>query len=272
MPPILLVTLPHLTSDYEALYDELHMVVQGFPPDRIERHFARLFGWLTHRFGRRVCMERSGLSLLIVPSLIHLFPRTKFVHLFRDGRACAWSMSRHFAFRFMISMQTLRAAPGSPDSGSREDEGGGNEQQQPQGIAQIDFKQIVSRPIPLQAFGRFWSRTIIAGVQALSVLPEEQILTIRYEDIVTDPQHNLTRLIDFIDPSLHDAGWLARACTLVEHRPSVWDQVPATEREALERACQPGQAVLDLVVQEGMHSPKLPALLQHVSDVPFSDE
>ncbi len=61
--PILLVTLPHLTSDYEALYDEIHLVVQGFPPDRIERHFVRLFGWLTHRFGRLVCVERSGLSL-----------------------------------------------------------------------------------------------------------------------------------------------------------------------------------------------------------------
>ncbi|MDQ6644855.1 MAG: hypothetical protein M3Y76_10435 [Chloroflexota bacterium] len=75
VPPILPVTLPHLTSDYEALYDELHLVVQGFPPGRIERHFARLFGWLLQRFGRRVCIERYGLSLPIVPSLIHLFPR-----------------------------------------------------------------------------------------------------------------------------------------------------------------------------------------------------
>ena len=100
------------------------------------------------------------------------------------------------------------------------------------------------------------------GVQALSVLPEEQLLTIRYEDIVADPQSTLARLIDFIDPSLHDTDWLARASKLVEPRPSPWEQLPTAEREALETACQPGQAVLDLVMQEGMHSPKLPALLQ----------
>src|SRR5579872_551354 len=186
VPPLLLVTLPHLTSDYEAVYDELHLVVQGFPPDRLERHFARLFGWLKHRFGRQVCVERSGLSLPIVPMLTHLFPRTKFVHLVRDGRACAWSMSHHFAFRFMVSMAIPVETPASVESVQREDEEGSGGNQQPSGLEQIDFRQILSRPIPLEAFGSFWSRLIITGVQALSVLPEEQVLTIRYEDIVAD--------------------------------------------------------------------------------------
>ena len=256
VPPILLVTLPHLTNDYEALYDELQPVVLGFPPDRLAGHFTRLFNWLKQRFGRSVCVERSGLSLTIASSLLELFPQAKFVHLIRDGRDCAWSMSRHFAFRFMIAMQIPLETPS--ESTSQEQT---TEDSTPQQGA-IDFAQILSRPIPLAEFGKFWSRVIIMGVQALSVLPEEQLLTIRYEDIVADPQSNLDRLLKFIDPALHDTDWLARASKMIEKRSSPWEQLPMTEREALERACQPGQAVLNLVMQEGMHSPKLPALLQ----------
>lgn len=96
-------------------------------------------------------------------------------------------------------------------------------------------------------------------------VPEEQILTIRYEDIIADPQSNLTRLIDFIDPALQDAGWLERASRLIEHRPSGWEQLPAGERDALEKACEPGQAVIDLVLQEGMRSPRLAELLQQLA-------
>lgn len=257
VPPILLVSLPHLTGDYEALYDELRLVVLSFPSDRIVGHFDRLFSWLKRRFGRSACIERSGLSLPIVPLLTQMFPRTKFIHLVRDGRACAWSMSCHFAFRFMVSMQI-------PIEPSAENAGEG-ERQQAVDMNRVDFTQILALPIPLENFGRFWSRLIITGVQALMSLPEEQLLTIRYEDIIDDPQSHLARLIDFINPALQDTGWLERAGKLIEQRPSGWEQLPAGERDALERACEPGQAVLDLVLQEGMYSPRLAELLQQLA-------
>lgn len=260
VPPILLVSLPHLTNDYEALYDELRPVVLSFPPDNIERQFARLIDWLKHRFGRSVCIERSGLSLPVVSSLIQLFPRAKYVHLVRDGRACAYSMSHHFAFRFMVSME-IPIEPSTSSTASPE-KGEDRDDQSSVDMGPLDFMQVLSRPLPVAAFGSFWSRMIVIGVQALLALPEEQVLTIRYEDIVADPRRNLTRLIDFIDPSLQNQDWLERASSMVEHRPSAWEQLPAAEREALEQACQPGQAILDAVLQEGLHSPKVAELLR----------
>ena len=127
-------------------------MVLSFPPDRLEGHFARLFSWLKHRFGRSACIERSGLSLTIASSLIQMFPRTKFVHLIRDGRDCAWSMSRHFAFRFMIAMQVPLETP-PPDSAAHADAEADSEHQPPPAPAQFDFAQVLSRPIPLSAFG-----------------------------------------------------------------------------------------------------------------------
>ncbi len=81
IPGILLTTLPHLTDDYETVYDELQQAVSGFPPGRIERHYARLFGWLRQRFGRKVCVERSGASLALVPAFVRLFPHARFILL-----------------------------------------------------------------------------------------------------------------------------------------------------------------------------------------------
>ncbi len=271
VPPILLVALPHLTSDYEALYDEIRLIVQDFPPDRLEIQFARLFRWLKQRFGCSTYIERSGHSLTIASSLVQMFPRTKFVHLVRDGRSCAWSMSRHFAFRFMIAME-MPVAGLTPDNTTDEDDGEDNDGNKGQPASnQTGIEQIASLPIPLANFGRFWSRLIIMGVQVLMTLPEEQVLTIRYENIITDPRRNLTRLIDFIDPSLQNASWLDRACTLIEERPSDWTRLPAGELAALARACQPGQAVLALVFQEGMHSARLPALLYDLANASARD-
>ena len=229
----------------------------SFPPDNIERQFARLIDWLKHRLGRSVCVERSGLSLPVVSSLIQLFPRAKYIHLIRDGRACAYSMSHHFAFRFMISME-IPIEPSTTDTASPEKD---SDNQSSVDLRQMNFMQVLSRPLPLAAFGSFWSRVIIIGVQALLALPEEQVLTIRYEDIVSDLRRNLTRLINFIDPSLQNQDWLERASAMVEYRPSGWEQVPAAERDTLEQACQPGQAVLDAVLQEGLHSPKVAQVL-----------
>jgi hypothetical protein len=191
-----------------------------------------------------------------------MFPRTKFVHLIRDGRACAWSMSQHFAFRFMVAMN-IPIANSSPDRAPDADNDGDSERQQ--ASSPIDFSRIMSQLIPVANFGRFWSQLIITGVQTLMVLPEEQILTIRYEDIIADPRRSPVRLMGYIDPTLNNADWLERACALVERRPSGWVRLPAEEIAALEKACEPGQAIVDVVLQEGMHSSRLAALLHELA-------
>lgn len=116
VPPILLVPLPHLTTDFEALYDELQAVVAQFPPAPIAGHYARLFAWLSQHFGRRVCIERSGLSLPLLPELLKVFPQTKMVHLVRDGRGCVWSMYRHAGFRLAAYYEDVAACQEESDT------------------------------------------------------------------------------------------------------------------------------------------------------------
>ncbi len=96
VPAILVTTLPHLTSDHDALFDVLAAEVASWPQAAIGDHYQRLFGWLAERFGKQTWVERSGTSLRLVEQLLATFPDAKFLHITRDGRDAAISMQTNF--------------------------------------------------------------------------------------------------------------------------------------------------------------------------------
>lgn len=103
VPPILCGTLPHITSDYEALFDELEQVVQSQPRQAPAAHLRYFFEWLCGRFGARVWVERSGSSLMWGEKLLREFPEARVVHVYRDGRDTAISMHGHYLFRLIAA-------------------------------------------------------------------------------------------------------------------------------------------------------------------------
>jgi len=264
VPPLLLVSLPHLTNDYEALYDEIEQVVSAFPSDRIENHYMRLFAWLQQRFERKVTVERSGTSLPMLAQLSKLFPSAKFVHIARDGRECAMSMSHHHAFRLMGLMELLSQSRGTfyKRLSDRESEEGDDPAEAMKGI---DINVILKTPIPMAVFGNIWSTLIIFGIHQLSALPDEQVLMLNYEQFVAHPEDSMRQLINFIDPSLPYEAWIQSTAASIRQKPPTWQDLPTDERVALEAACQPGLEVLELATHEGLHSSKLAALLERLS-------
>ena len=99
MPSLLCITLPHLTPDFESLYDEMEPAVQARPRAALADQYRFMFDWLRQYLNRRVWVERSGGSLLFGRRLITLFPEARVVHIYRDGRDTALSMSQHSAFK-----------------------------------------------------------------------------------------------------------------------------------------------------------------------------
>ncbi len=93
------VTLPHLGDRAEALFDELEPMVLSQPRQPPADHFRRLFEWLRRRLDRSVWVERSGGSLMFGYRLVDEFPDERVIHVYRDGRDTAISMSRHYVFR-----------------------------------------------------------------------------------------------------------------------------------------------------------------------------
>src|SRR5437660_2815005 len=218
IPPLLLVSLPHLTADYEALYDEIKQVVSTFPPDQIERHYTRLFEWLRQRFERKVIVERSGFSLPMLGALIKLFPSAKFVHIARDGRECAMSMSHHQAFRLIGLTEIQSKVQGTP-SRLLSDRGSDDADEQAEDMSSNDVNAIANAPIPMAIFGSLWSKLMIIGMRSLLALPEERVLLLTYEQFVAHPEDSMQQLITFIDPSLPYEAWIQSTAASIRQKP-----------------------------------------------------
>jgi Sulfotransferase family len=244
VPPICLAALPYL-GDADELFDEVHAVALALPPAAAGEQYARLFDWLARRFDRPRWVERSGSSLRFLPAMVKAFPGARFVHIFRDGRDCAVSMSRHHAFRLGAIAETLRQCIGvDPFRSSRRLRAA----QLPERLAPLlpeRFEVAAYRAyeIPLEQFGTMWSAQIVTGVRVMQRLGAAQI-QVSYEDLLADPEHELTRIAGFadLDP---DPAWLTHAAQLLRRPRSSWQLLPAHEHQALARSCVLGMRLLE---------------------------
>jgi putative sulfotransferase len=243
VPAISQVTLPHLTADPDGWLDALEPVVQAFEPAPVGVQLRRLFDWLAARDGGAIWVERSGGSLRVVHRLIEHFPRARFVHLVRDGRDTALSMSRHRGFKMVLAcfqmLELLGCDPFQSDDRRWE------------GDLPDDLAALLPERFTRQAFhdfeappplcGHYWAGEIVEGLAALDRLPPDRLLTLRFEDLLDDPRRVVQRLMTYLlGADRADAGFLTRAAELVHRPASRWQDLAARDRGQLEAACQAG--------------------------------
>ena len=246
VPAILLTTLPHLTPDHDALFEELRRYVMTLEPDLPIRQYERVLEWLRERFGKRVWVERSGGSLRAVPRLAKSLPKARFVHIVRDGRDCAISMSKHTGFRMMMAGTIMSHILGYDPFDADQRNGVDELPEQfyrllPENFSAEAFSKLDAPPT---LFGLHWAGEMMRGVKALAELPAERVLTLHFEDILAQPEPWLRRLIEFIDPELMDEEWVPRAAATIRPVRSSWRSLPARERSSLTDACLAGFSAL----------------------------
>ncbi|MEM1367788.1 MAG: sulfotransferase [Cyanobacteria bacterium P01_H01_bin.15] len=251
LPAILQTTLPHLTPQFEDLFAQLQVWCQQQPTATPMVHCRRLFDELTGRFQKRYWVERSGGSIRIVKQLVKAFPQAKFLHLVRDGRDCALSMSQHIAFRFvMICLQQanyLRVKP----------------------FENCDRKLLTRLPPALQALlpenfsvrafwdyplspvdcARYWSFEMEMAMKTLRELPSERLTTLYFDDFLAKPRQSVTDLAYFLDPSPELSpsvqDWIDTSILKIKQPRSCWRRLPLAEQQALKAACNSGFVALD---------------------------
>ena len=169
---------------------------------------------LLRRFGRDVWVERSGGTLLQAARLLTEFPEARVIHIYRDGRDTAISMSRHHPFRVIVA--TLRAQQRWGIDALRSNAPGNRWDRLSPWLVPVSNALFPPRRLPfdqleLADFGRFWSRMIARGQVQFQRLPPDRFLAVKFEDVAAEPEKGLRRIIRFIAPELEDEGWL-RAC------------------------------------------------------------
>ena len=244
VPPILCATLPHLTERYEELFDELGPVVRQLPSQPPADHFRHLFAWLCERFGCCTWAERSGGSLLFASRLLREFPEARVVHVYRDGRETAMSMSRHYLFCLiaanMLAMQSYGFDAMKSLARGKYWEQLSFRLEPLLTRVLLDPKRLPYDKLTLPYFGTLWSAMIERGARMLARFPSESLLNLKFEDVQASPEAQIRRLIRFIDPALEDEAWLREAAAIPRPTPSKFARLEAVERDALTEACRPG--------------------------------
>ena len=243
VPPVMGVALPHLGKRAEALFDELEPVVLGQPRQPPAAHFRHLFEWLCRRLDRSVWVERSGGSLMFGYRLVDEFPDARIIHIYRDGRDTAVSMSRHYVFRTVVAtILALRRwgidVNGSMARGRRWDNAG------------LWLEALTSRffdpdrlphdELTLSDFAAFWCALIERAHRMFGHFPPERLLNVRFEDVLADPEAWARRIVRFISPDLEDETWLREAARIPRPVPPRFKQLGAEEQALLTEGCRPG--------------------------------
>jgi len=240
VPAICVITLPHITSQPDDLYDEVVGFVRSRPPAPVARHYRALFDWLRQRMGRQVVVERSGMSMMWLHDLLVTFPDARFVHMYRDGRDCAVSMRRHNSFRMVAALKTLESASGVDllDAGAIP----APPPSLPEDLAslwpdRLNPEAFARFPLSVETCANTWSKSTLAGLRLLRQVPPERLHTLAYEELVADPRRTLTDLARFLGVGA-DPEWLERSAALAVPRPPAHLALAPGERTQVESACR----------------------------------
>jgi Sulfotransferase domain len=255
IPWICYFLLPGLTDDPDALYDRLGAEVRTWPRRDVADHCRALFGFLARMIGRRRVVERTGGSLIYTQKLHDEFPQARLVHMYRDGPDCALSMSRHPVNRYFGLLRTAAVEAGLPWPSPPEP----IFKSMPEHFAGIvtppyDPSRYMAYPLPVAWFGEYWSRSMTMGIAALRKLPDDLWTSMKYEDLLSEPKAELTRLAEFLGVTPLPE-WLAFAQRQIHRSRTGTARAsldPDTFRD-LQRACAPGNEAIQTMTEPAAH-------------------
>ncbi|OLB81834.1 MAG: hypothetical protein AUI14_01980 [Actinobacteria bacterium 13_2_20CM_2_71_6] len=238
-PPIAQVTLPHLSDRPDDLFRRIGRAAVRLPRQRLSDHFRWLFGALAEDRRPAVVVERSGGSLAYAARLLRMFPGARVVHLYRDGRECAMSMSRHARYKMaMIRLRLASQLGYDPYADEAPDVDAADVRE-----IDADLRELLPRhvtraaydafDVPLYKYGSMWSKMIIDGMRLFRDHPN--VLALDYASLVSRPQETIGKVMDFMRLD-RDPTWESRMAARI--RPSPKRQRAVDTR--LSRACGSG--------------------------------
>jgi hypothetical protein len=189
---LLRTTLPALFDDPTLVLHDLQDFVSRLGHKDKSDHFNLIFAFLARLCSKPVWVERTGGSIRYLEVLLALFPNARFLHLYRDGRNCALSMSRHPTF---VYGYTKCSTPQKlPDVCFALMSGG---------LSKFDLVAIQV------GCASEWATNVITTRGLLNGLPANQTLAVSFEALLSQPRAELRRILGFILDGDHCSdAWL----------------------------------------------------------------
>lgn len=234
IPTAMLTAMPFLSKDPAALLQEVVAQSISHPEQTLRQHFLDINDWLRKKFNKSFWIERSGMSTNMFREIRAVFPDARFVHIYRDGEECALSM------RDLIDTQIKVSYNYDPPSEAE------LKQSLNLNLSKEDdpiCRRIDNLP-PVEEFGSFWSYGIEKFYAEMPYLRPEQLLTVKYENLLNNPRETLERIAAHFNMPERD-GWIEQAEKYIRlPLKTRADKLPAEDRKRLTKACEAGNILL----------------------------
>lgn len=228
------ITLPTLVDDYDQIFKDIQNYVIGLPEAKPAEHILNIFDFIREKMQKKIWVERTGANLDFLHRWKKMWPNLKLIHIYRDGRNCAISMSKHPAFKQQIirtdidkTVTFYNIVPLDPNS--------------------FTIEEFRKKEIPLERYGELWNSIIVNGLDEIEEVPAEQCLHMSYESLVKNPDFQLRRLITFIEPELEADEWIKNQMKILHQGGSNWEQLDYQQIQRLTDACQEGLKRLNYI-------------------------
>jgi hypothetical protein len=186
-----------------------------FPTDELDPDLARpkvvayirkCFNNFAEKNGNMQIIEKTCANALRINFVRRVFPEAFFIHIIRDGRSVAESARRRWLAAPELSylIEKLRWMPlfEAPLYGIKYLSyqigrfQNNNKGQLSWGPRFFGLDTMVKEKTLIEVCGLQWMKCVNAAEAALKVLPEDKNITVRYEDIVTEPVKTTAKIFD----------------------------------------------------------------------------
>jgi hypothetical protein len=187
----LLSRLPEVAYHFEPPHTKraARFVYEGaWSYGRARWYYRARYAWLILRRleGGRVFVEKTPRNAFLIPFLSKAFPRSRFVHIIRDGRDVVASLRRKPWLRADSAAQ-VRFEPGGYQYGPFP-------RFWVENARRAEFRSTSDTHRCIWS----WRRHVEAALAPGRLLPAERYLELRYEELVGAPDEQLHRLLDFL--------------------------------------------------------------------------
>lgn len=219
------IALPSLVEDYDTLFYAIEKYMINLSAYKTGELIIKMFEYIKIKLNKKVWVEKTGANLDFLPQWKKMWPDMKLIHIYRDGRNSAISMSKHPAFK----LQLIRTAKDRTTTFFNI-----------RPLASISLNEFENEYIPLERYGELWNSMILKGLIELENLPKDKLLEFSYESLLEEPSVQLTRLIDFIDSDLETEDWIKEQVGILHSGRSNWQLLDKTKKNKLTSSCSEG--------------------------------
>ena len=186
-----LAELPELSYHFEPVLTKAavrYVYTQQWSKTNARLFYRLVYGWLMRLYGDGdlIFAEKTPRNSFIVPFLYEAFPDAKFIHIVRDGRDVAVSLAKRPWYSQEMNGSGAKD-PGGYPFGSMA-----------RFWVESDRTQEFEATNDIHRCIWLWRKYVTQAMEGSQALPPSQYHELRYENLVTNPQAECDRLLDFL--------------------------------------------------------------------------